>query len=260
MQLSSHRLRDGFQWIALALFASICLPLTSMAGIISQTDCGYASGVPLGGTYDGISWHCASVHGFGTTAITASAFAQDQSPYWASGQYWISDTADLDAMIFTSGPVRSGFMEISASSDSEFGSISEQVGSWSCNGPGTPCFSSCNQYLPVTLGVPLELAIWVTYGGETGSALGTIGLSLFEATTYTPPYFGSGNVSGDFPLVPGDPVVLLSAPPVPEPGTVFLLIAGFAAAGIFIALPRVCGYCARHPFWGREQALHRTVR
>ena len=108
-------------------------------------------------------------------------------------------------MIFTSGPVCSGFMEITASSDSEFGSISEQVGSWGCSGPGTPCFSSGNQYLPVTLGVPLELAIMVTYGGETGSALGTIRFSLFEATTYTPPFFGSGAVSGDLPLFPGDP-------------------------------------------------------
>ena len=230
MHLSSHKLRDRFRWIALAL-ALFCLPLTSVAGIISQTGCGYASGVPLGGTYDGSSWHCTSVDGFDTTAITASAFAQDQSPYWASGQYWITDTADLDAMIFTSGPVRAGFMEISASSDSEFGSISEQVGSWSCSGPGTPCFSSGNQYLPVTLGVPLELAIRVTYGGETGSALGTIGLSLFEATTYMPPYWGSDAVSSDLPLVPGDAVVLLAAPPAPEPGTLFLLVAGLAALG-----------------------------
>jgi hypothetical protein len=227
MHLSSHRLCVGFRWIAV-LIAPFFLPLTSVAGVVSQTGCGYSSGVPLGGTYDGTSWHCTSVNGFDTTAINASAFTQDQSPYWASGQYWISDTADLDAMIFTSGPVRSGFMQITASSNSEFGSISEQVGAWNCSGPGNPCFSSGNQYLPVTLGVPLELAISVTYGGETGSALGTIGLSLFEATTYTPPY---GAVSGST-LFPGDPVILLSAPPAPEPGTVLLLVAGFGVLGV----------------------------
>jgi hypothetical protein len=233
MHLSSHTLRDGFRCIALALLAPFCLPLPAMAGIVSQTGCGYSSGVPLpGGTYSGISWHCTSVNGFDTTAITASAFTEDQSPFWANGQYWIFDTADLDAMIFTSGPVRSGFMEITASSDSEFGSISEQVGSWSCSGPGTPCFSSGNQYLPVTLGVPLELAIMVTYGGETGSALGAIRFSLFEATTYTPPFFGSGAVRADLPLFPGDPVVLLAAPSAPEPGTVLLLLVGFAALGV----------------------------
>jgi hypothetical protein len=227
MHLSSHRLRVSLPG-AVGLLVLFCFPLASVAGMVSQTGCGYSSGVSPGGTYDGISWHCTSVNGFDTTVITASAFAQDQSPYWASGQYWISDTADLDATIFTSGPVRSGFMQITASSDSEFGSISEQVGSWSCAGPGTPCFSSGNQYLPVTLGVPLELAIRVTYGGETGSALGTIGLSLFEATTYTPPFLGSGVFGDSLPLVPGDAVVLLAAPPAPEPGTVLLLVVGFS--------------------------------
>jgi hypothetical protein len=135
-------------------------------------------------------------------------------------------------MIFTNGPVRDGFMEITAASTSEFGFISEQVGSWSCYGVGSPCFSSGDQYLPVTLGVPLELSIQVSYTLDTGSAAGSIGLSLFEATTFIPPVFGNVAVSGDFSLIPGDPVVLLSAPPAPEPGTVFLLVAGFAALGI----------------------------
>lgn len=229
--MHANRLSAGFRGMApVVLFVAFCFPLTSVAGIVSQTGCGYSSGVPLGGAaYSGISWHCTSVNGFDTTAITASAFTQDQSPFSAYGQYWISDTAELDAMIFTSGPVRSGFMQVSASSDSEFGSISEQLGSWSCAGPGTPCFSSGNQYLPVTLGVPLELAISVTFGGDTGSALGTIALSLFEAKPYVSPY---GGVSAASTLFPGDPVVLLSAPPVPEPGTVFLLVIGFAALGI----------------------------
>lgn len=237
MHLFSRSLRDAFRFVALALFAFICIPRGCVAGVISQTGCGYVSGVSLGGAYDGISWHCTSLDGFDTTAIAASVFAQDQSPYWAGGQYWISDTANLDAMIFTAGPVRDGFMEISASSNSEFGSISEQVGSWSCRGPGTPCFSSGNQYLPVTLGGPLELAISVTYGGETGSALGTVGLSLFEATPYIPPFFGNDVDYGDFTLVPGVPVVLLAAPPVPEPDTVLLLAVGLMICGVGAIFP-----------------------
>ena len=232
MHLSSHRLRGGFRCIAVVLFAAFCLPLTSVAGVVSQTDCGYSSGVPLSGTFDGTSYHCSSVKGFDTTSITASALAEDQSPYSANGQYEISDLADLDVMIFTSGPVRTGFMEITAAGTSEFGFISEQVGSWGCSGPGSPCSSPANPYLPVTLGVPLELTIQASYGKDTGSALGTISLSLFEAIPYIPPVFDSSAVTADSLLLPGDAVVLLSAPPVPEPGTVFLLIAGFAALGI----------------------------
>jgi hypothetical protein len=227
MCLASRILRDGFFAVGV-LFVLFCLPLTSVAGVVSQTGCGYSSGVPLVGTYSGTSYHCTSVNGFDTTSISASALAEDQSSYSANGQYQISDSADLDAMIFTSGAVRSGFMEITASSASEFGFISEQVGSWSCMGLGSPCYSSGDQFLPVTLGVPLELAIQVSYGVDTGSALGTINFSLFEATSYTPPF---GAVSVDAPLYPGALVVLLSAPPVPEPGTVLLLGVGFAAAG-----------------------------
>jgi hypothetical protein len=231
MCLVSRILRDGFFAVGV-FFVLFCLPLTCVAGVISQTGCGYSSGVPLVGTYGGTSYHCTSVNGFDTTSITASALAEDQSSYSANGQYQISDSADLDAMIFTSGPVRSGFMEINASSASEFGFISEQVGSWSCMGLGSPCYSSGDQFLPVTLGVPLELAIQASYGVDTGSALGTISFSLFEATTYTPPFFGNDAFSRDSPLYPGDPVVLLSAPPAPEPGTVFLLVVGFAVGGI----------------------------
>ena len=233
MHLFSHKLRGGFRWIALAFFALFSFPLTSLAGIISQTECGYSSGVPIVGTYAGNSYHCTSVKGFDTTSITASALAEDESPFSADGQYQISDSADLDVMIFTSGPIRDGFMEITASSSSEFGYISEQVGSWSCDGPGSPCFSSGDQYLPVTLGVPLELTIHASYGLDTGSALASVSLSLFEAMPLIPPGFpGNAAVSGDFPLVPGDPVVLLAAPPAPEPGTMFLVVAGFAAIGI----------------------------
>jgi hypothetical protein len=235
MHLSSHRLRGGFRWWtapAVVLFAPFCFPLTSVAGVVSQTGCGYSSGVPLSGTYDGNSYHCTSVTGFDTTSITASALTEDQSPYSANGQYQISDSADLDVMIFTSGPVRTGFMEITASGTGEFDFISEEVGSWSCSGPGSPCSSPANPYLPVTLGVPLELMIQTSYGQDTGSALGTISLALFEAIPYIPPVFGSAAVSADGLLLPGDPVVLLSAPPAPEPGTVFLFFVGFAALGI----------------------------
>jgi hypothetical protein len=224
MCLSSRIFRDAF-FAAGFLFALFCLPLTSFAGVISQTGCGYSSGTPLIGTYGGTSYHCTSVTGFDTTSITASALTEDQSSYSPIDQYEISDSADIDAMIFTSGPVRSGFMEITASSTSEFGFISEQVGSWSCSGLGSPCYSPGDQFLPVTLGVPLELTIQVSYGLDTGSALGTVRVSLFEA--YTPPFFGSDAFFADLPSIPGDAVVLLSAPPAPEPGTVFLLVAGF---------------------------------
>jgi PEP-CTERM motif len=238
MSLSFQNLRDGFRWWiapAIVLFAPFCLPLTSVAGVISQTGCGYSSGVPLEGTYGGTSYHCTSVTGFDTTSITASALTDDQS-IAANGQYQISDSADLDAMIFTSGPVRSGFMEITAASTSEFGFIFEQVGSWNCYGVGSPCFSAGNQYIPVTLGLPLELTIQVDYTLNTGSAAGSIGLSLFEATPLLPPPgLGGDAVSADFPLVPGAPVVLLSAPPVPEPGTVLLLVAGL---GVFCVKAR----------------------
>jgi hypothetical protein len=233
MCLSYRILRDRFLTVVVLLAPFFLAPL-AVAGVVSQTGCGYSSGLPLVGTFDGASYHCTSVSGFDTTSITASALTDDLSPYSANGQYQISDSADLDAMIFTSGPVRSGFMEITASSTSEFGYIAEQVGSWSCSGLGSPCYSPGNQYLPLTLGVPLELTIHASYRVDTGSALATISLSLFEARSYTPPFFGNAALYGDSfygesLLLPGAPVVLLAAPPAPEPASVFLLVAGFAA-------------------------------
>lgn len=162
----------------------------------------------------------AAISGLDTAVVTGTATVFYTDP---SGDPFIS--ASANAIGLTLGPVRDGFIAITAQGGANSGGASHgTVGSYTFGCTDFGCspandFNGTKTWLPFTLGVPFQIS--VSAGASSiGWGSGDILFSFSVAESVTPiPGYGA---------YPGEAVTIYDPPAVPEPPTTLLCAGGLA--------------------------------